>query len=282
MISGMPPPCDLCNRSFMLLPMCDLPVNSLDLQLPFWAPASPWVGINWAEAKGARTSADSRSLCPSGREALIDVAKSLQNLLFQISPEAPGHSSKGPHSNSSFFSYQLGTLGKSLDLKSLAFLICRTWTMWRQLSLCPLMAVGFREHIHTTHPQRECRYRDRNTGYGASRGDEEAGRWDPSPGCLPGVPAASLGESCSAPCLPFSHVWNRVVRVLLNQAWVCLPRKASLLTSGHGEVRASFIAGHQASAPHSQCSVQFSWVAQSCPTLSQKAWIPMVAFRERL
>ena len=82
---------------------------------------------------------------------MIDVAKSLQNLLFQTSPEVPGHSSKGPHSNSSFFSYQPGTLGKSLDLKSLAFLICRTWTMWRQLSLSPLMDVGFRHHIHTTH-----------------------------------------------------------------------------------------------------------------------------------
>ena len=45
------------------------------------------------------------------------------------------------------------------------------------------------------------------------------------------------GESCSAPCLPFSHTWNRVVRVLQNQTWVCLPRKASLLTSGHGEVK---------------------------------------------
>lgn len=90
---------------------------------------------------------------------MIDVAKSLQNLLSQTSPEVPGHSSKGPHSNFSFFSYQLGTLGKSLDLKSLAFLICRTWTMWRQLSLSPLMAVGFRDHIHTTqctqHTRRE-------------------------------------------------------------------------------------------------------------------------------
>lgn len=90
---------------------------------------------------------------------MIDVAKSLQNLLSQTSPEVPGHSSKGLHSNFSFFSYQLGTLGKSLDLKSLAFLICRTWTMWRQLSLSPLMAVGFRDHIHTTqctqHTRRE-------------------------------------------------------------------------------------------------------------------------------
>ena len=101
-------------------------------------------GEAWSAAVQAR------SLCPSGREDLIDAAKSLQNLLSQTSPEVPGHSSKGTHSHSGFFSYQLGTLGKSLDLKSLAFLICRTWTMWRQPALSPLMAVGFRDHIHTT------------------------------------------------------------------------------------------------------------------------------------
>ena len=92
---------------------------------------------------------------------------------------------------------------------------------------------------HSAHntPAIKCHYGDRHTGYVASQGDEEAGRWDPSPGCLPGIPAAAPGESSSAPPLPFSHAWNRVVRVLWNQTWVRLPRKASLLPSGHSEVK---------------------------------------------
>ena len=132
----MPPPCVLCSPMlFTNVVLCSLPLCSdqcgtflctlLGLWLSFWAPASPWVGLNQTEAKVARTSADSRSLCPGGREDLIDAAKSLQNLLSQTFPEAPGHSSKGTHSNSTFFSYQLGTLGESFDLKSLAFLMCR-------------------------------------------------------------------------------------------------------------------------------------------------------------
>ena len=166
----MPPPCVLCSPMlFTNVVLCSLPLCSdqcgtflctlLGLWLPFWAPASPWVGLNQTEANVARTSADSRSLCPGGREDLIDTAKSLQNLLSQTFPEVPGHSSKGTHSNSSFFSYQLGILGESFDLKSLAFLMCRTWTMWRQPSLSPLMAVGLRDHMHTTrctqHTRRE-------------------------------------------------------------------------------------------------------------------------------
>lgn len=146
----------------------------------------------------ARTSADSRSLCHSGREDLIDAAKSLQNLLSQTFPEVPGHSSKGTHSNSSFFSYHLGTLGKSFDLKSLAFLMCRTWTMWRQPSLSPLMVVGFRDHMHTTHCVQHT-LRENAVMVTAHRlcsiTWRQRGRRSR---CFP-------GESCSAPCLPFSH-----------------------------------------------------------------------------
>ena len=113
--------------------------------------------------------------------------------------------------------------------------------MWRQPALSPLMAVGFRDHIHTTlctqhtcnkmslwwPPHRLCSITGRRRGW-------EVG---PKPRLPPWHSTAAPGESCSAPPLPFSHTWNRVVRVLWNQTWVHLPRKASLLPSGHSEVK---------------------------------------------
>ena len=108
--------------------------------------------------------------------------------------------------------------------------MCRTWTMWRQPSLSPLMAVGFRDHMHTTRCVQHTRRENAVMGTAhrlCSITWRQRGRRSR---CFP-------GESCSAPCLPFSHAWNRVVRVLRNQTWVHLPRKASLLTSSHGEVK---------------------------------------------
>ena len=92
----------------------------------------------------------------------------------------------------------LGPWGKSFDLKSLAFLMCRTWTMWRQPSLSPLMAVGFRDHMHTTRCVQHTRRENAVMGTAhrlCSITWRQRGRRSR---CFP-------GESCSAPCLPFSH-----------------------------------------------------------------------------
>lgn len=148
-----PPLCVLSSHSLVLLSMWDLTVQSsrsgvlMGHRTTLQSPSFPQAGIISAGAKVARTS-----LCCFQNRCYKKFSKSA----VPDTPRGPSVQLKGwvwdQRDCVKILASSLtscGTLGKSPDLMSLGFLIGRMGTMWGQQSLPPLIAVGFREHMHT-------------------------------------------------------------------------------------------------------------------------------------
>lgn len=186
----------------------------------------PQLPLIWY-CSGRRKSSQDHLLTPEGfslggEKTGYGCCKGTSKTVVPAPREAPGHIWKaGFGLRGNWFKFRLlfrpavGTWANLLTSMRLGFHICRIGTIWGQQSLRPLIAVGFRGHMHTAHCtklhlHRGCHCGDHHTGCEHHAEVKRMGRWGSNPGRLDYAWAPSFQllhlEKVAQLCLSFPRV----------------------------------------------------------------------------